>query len=66
MKISKEDKTTFLYSFISGLLGAVAYIIGLEVKNAQEEDKRSMEDAVTRFESTKEHEHTDDGGDTEG
>jgi hypothetical protein len=48
--VGKHDKEVFLLSAVTGFLGALAYLLGRTIDQAQREQKRAMEDARTRFE----------------
>lgn len=59
-----KDKELFILSAVSGFLGALAFILGKSIDNAQKQQKRHMEDARTRFEY--EQQNNNEGGDVQG
>jgi hypothetical protein len=62
--MSTKDKELFILSAVSGFLGAVGFILGKSIDNAQKQQKRHMEDARTRFEY--EQQNSDEGRDIQG
>lgn len=50
----EEDKETFIMSFTIGALSALIYIIGKEVKLAEEQANRAVEDACIRHQYNQE------------
>ena len=58
--MKQNDKDLFLLSMVSGFLGAIAFVLGKSIEQAQHEQKRNMEDARTRFEH--EQKNSDEGG----
>lgn len=62
--MDKNDKELFILSVVSGFLGALGFILGKSIDNAQRQQKRHMEDSRTRFEH--EQQNNDEGGDVQG
>jgi hypothetical protein len=48
--MDKRDKELFLFSALSGFFTAITFIMNGGIKRAQEQQKRALEDARTRFE----------------
>jgi hypothetical protein len=44
-----RDATTFLYSAVAGFLGAITYLIRLELQYAEAQRARRVEDARMRY-----------------
>ena len=59
--MNKDDKELLLLSVISGFLGAVTFILGRGIEQAQTEQKRAMEDARARFDHQQQNDN--EGGD---
>lgn len=59
-----KDRELFILSAVSGFLGALGFILGKAIDNAQKQQKRHMEDSRTRFEY--EQQNDDEGGDVQG
>ena len=59
-----KDKELFILSAVSGFLGALGFILGKAIDNAQKQQKRHMEDARTRFEHEQQNDNA--GRDVQG
>ena len=46
--MDKQDKITLIGSIVAGFLGSLSYITSQEIKRAEEEKRRSMEDCRNR------------------
>ena len=46
--MDKEDKITLIGSIIAGFLGALSYITSQEIRRAEEEKRKFMEDCRIR------------------
>ena len=46
--MDKEDRITLIGSIIAGFLGALSYITSQEIKRAEEEKRKFMEDCRIR------------------
>lgn len=57
-----KDKEIFVLSVATGWLGAIVFLLGRAIDEAQQEQKRAMEDARTRFEHAQQN-NNNDGGD---
>ena len=62
--MDNKDKELLILSIVSGFLGAVGFILGKSIENAQKQQRRHMEDARTRFEY--EQQNNNEGGDVQG
>jgi hypothetical protein len=56
-----KDKEIFVLSVATGWLGAIAFLLGRAIDEAQKEQRRALEDARTRFEHAQQ--NNNDGGD---
>lgn len=59
-----NDKELFILSAVSGFLGALGFILGKSIDNAQKQQRRHMEDSRTRFEY--EQQNDNEGGNVQG
>jgi hypothetical protein len=48
--MDNKDKELFILSAVSGFLGALGFILGKAIDDAQKQQRRHMEDSRTRFE----------------
>ena len=59
-----NDKELFILSAVSGFLGALGFILGRAIDNAQKQQRRHMEDSRARFEH--EQQNSDEGRNVQG
>ncbi|MGA1354182.1 MAG: hypothetical protein ACO32I_05325 [Candidatus Limnocylindrus sp.] len=50
-----RDLTTFVYSAVAGALAAITYLIAQEIKYAEAQQRRALEDARTRYAAAQQH-----------
>lgn len=47
--MDKDDKITLISSIVAGFLGALSYIASQEIRRAEEEKRKFMEDCRNRY-----------------
>ena len=47
--MDKQDKITLIGSIVAGFLGSLSYITSQEIKRAEEEKRKFMEDCRNRY-----------------
>ena len=64
--MDKDDKITLFGSIVAGLLGALSYITSQEIKRAEEEKRKFMEDCRNRYFHEQEQQALHEGDNQEG
>ena len=64
--MDKQNKHTLIGSIIAGFLGSLSYICAQEIKRAEEEKRKYMEDCRIRYQHEQEQQARDAGHGNEG